>query len=195
MTEFLRKTFSGLLLKIAKFLSSVGISPNLITILGVLGNCTAAYLIAGGNLIAGGLVVFFMGFLDAIDGAIARFKDIHNKFGALLDSVSDRYSEIIIFLGLLFYFLRMGDQLGVILVYLGMTGSVMVSYVRARSESLNAPCKVGIMTRVERYLLMVITLITGHLHLGLSVIAVLSHLTALHRIFHAQRLLKEQNIE
>ena len=195
MTKYLRELFSGILSKIAEKINTWGINPNTITVFGVLGNCLAACFIALGNLVIGGIIVFFMGFMDALDGAVARVNGKSNKFGAMLDSFSDRYSEILIYFGLLVYLLGNGNQTGVILVFAALSGSVLVSYVRARAESLNLDCEVGIMTRLERYLTTVAMLLSGYIQMGLLIIAILSHFTAIHRMAYSRRQIKYQDEE
>ena len=124
------------------------------------------------------------------DGALARSSGTVSSFGALLDSSVDRISETVVFLGLLAYYLARDDNQGVVLVYLALAGSVMVSYVRARSEGLGIENKVGVMTRTERVFLMVGGLVIGHwapvvLEVVLGVIAGLAMITAGHRLLHA----------
>jgi len=173
-------------------IASLGIHPNIITIIGVVGNCIAAGFIANGNLVSGGVIGLFSGLMDALDGAVSRVKGTQSRFGSLLDSVSDRYSEIVIYLGLFLYALNLNDRTGMILVFTALSGSILVSYVRARAESLNIECKVGIMTRLERYLITIIFLLSGYVHTGLIVISIFSHMTAFHRIYHVWQYLEEK---
>ena len=135
---------------VAGVLAKLGVSPNMVTLAGLVGAAISAWLISEGMLWVGGVVMLFAGILDLFDGALARSTGRDSPFGALLDSVVDRVSEIVVLLGLLIYYAR-GDSLeGTVLVYLAVGGSVMVSYLRARSEGLGIDCKVGIMTRPER---------------------------------------------
>lgn len=187
MTDYLRKIFKNLLHSVARFFHGVGIKPNTITFLGVVGNFIAAYFISIGNLRVGGWIVLLMGPIDAIDGALARYENEDTKFGAFLDSVSDRYSELAIIFGLLIFSLDHSNEFGIVLSYLAAAGSLMVSYVRARAESLNTDCKIGVLTRVERYLVIVPTLLFNWVNTGLLIIATLSHLTALQRIFFIRK--------
>ena len=103
------------------------------TLLGLAGNIVGAVLIALGYLTVGGIVVLAMGFVDTLDGTMARLRGMPSEFGAFVDSVTDRYSELIIFGGLLYYFLQRGDWLSVLGIYMAASGSVLVSYVRARA--------------------------------------------------------------
>ncbi len=190
MTDFLRKVFSKLLNSIAGFINSLGIPPDTVTIVGVVGNLLAAWFIANGNLFAGGILVLVFGLFDAIDGSMARLKGNETKFGAFLDSVLDRYSELVIFLGLLIYSFRDADPVGSMFVFLAAAGSVLVSYIRARAQSLGVDTKIGILTRVERYLVIVLSLLFGRPEVGMLIIAILANFTALQRIWDVKKQLK-----
>ncbi|MCJ7519388.1 MAG: CDP-alcohol phosphatidyltransferase family protein [Anaerolineaceae bacterium] len=191
MTDLLRKVFGKLLNSIAVFLNSLGFSPNLMTILGVLGNILAAWFISKGNLVTGGVMVLVFGSFDAIDGSMARLQGGETKSGAFLDSVMDRYSEFAIFLGILVYSLRNSNPINCILVFLATAGSVLVSYIRARAQSLGVETKIGILTRVERYLVIVPSLLLGRPDVGLWIIAILGNVTAFQRIWHVWQQLKQ----
>ena len=114
LTDKLRVYFQTFLEKTGQALLQKGISANMVTLTGMAGNIIAAYCIARGNLLAGGIVILCMGPLDALDGAVARAKGEIKPFGAFLDSVTDRYSELVVFFGLLIHFLQRGDTGGVI---------------------------------------------------------------------------------
>jgi CDP-diacylglycerol--glycerol-3-phosphate 3-phosphatidyltransferase len=124
-----------------------------------------------------------MGPLDAVDGTMARLKNQVTPFGAFLDSISDRYSELLILGGLLFYFTQMQDWRSCILAYFAAVGSVLVSYTRAKGESLGFSVKAGLLTRVERYLVMAPSLILNYPVIGLWVIAIFGNFTAVQRIW------------
>ena len=181
---------------VAGALAKMGVSPNMVTFAGLVGAGISAWLISEGMLWIGGVVMLFAGVLDLFDGALARSTGQDSPFGALLDSVVDRVSEIVVLLGLLIYYAR-GDSLeGTVLVYLAVGGSVMVSYLRARSEGLGIDCKVGIMTRPERVAALGFGLIVGHwlpvvMLIVLGVIAALTILTTAQRLFHTGRSLSE----
>ena len=135
---------------VALFLGRMGLTPNLVTIIGLLIAVAAAYLIGVGQWWAGGLVALFAGIFDMFDGALARNTGRASDFGALLDSTIDRVSEAVVLLGVLAYYLTSDNDLGAMLVYGALVGSIMVSYMRARSEGLGIECKVGVMQRPER---------------------------------------------
>ena len=177
---------------VAGALAKMGVSPNMVTFAGLVGAGISAWLISEGMLWIGGVAMLLAGVLDLFDGALARSTGQDSAFGALLDSVVDRVSEIVVLLGLLIHYAR-GDSLeGTVLVYLAVGGSVMVSYLRARSEGLGIDCKVGIMTRPERVAALGFGLIVGHwlpvvMLVVLGVIAGLTILTTAQRLFHTGR--------
>lgn len=186
-TDFLRLRFKGVLDPIATFLNRFGIPPNTVTIFGLLGNTLGAYLIATGQITAGGLLVLIMGPVDALDGTMARLRGESTRFGAFVDSVTDRYSELVILGGLLLYYLQQGNVQACVLIYLAAAGSVLVSYVKARGESLGFEVKVGFLTRVERYLVLAPALVFNQPMIALWILAVLANFTALQRIWHVRR--------
>jgi len=187
-TDSLRVRFKGVLDPIAGFLNSLGLMPNTVTIFGLVGNTVGAYLLATGQITAGGILVLVMGPVDALDGTMARLRGEASKFGAFVDSVTDRYSELVIFAGLLIHFLLQGDMLASGLVYFAAAGSVLVSYVKSRAEGLGFECKVGILTRAERYIVLAPLLVINQPVLALWIIAVLANFTAFQRILHVRSL-------
>jgi CDP-diacylglycerol--glycerol-3-phosphate 3-phosphatidyltransferase len=156
--------------------------PNTITILGLVGNTIGAYFLARGEMTIGGIFILLMGPVDALDGTMARLRGEASEFGAFVDSVTDRYSELVIFGGLIFYFTQQGNVLPVVLSYLAAAGSVLVSYTRARAQSLGVETKVGILTRFERYLVLAPCLVFNIPMVALWILAVLANVTALQRI-------------
>ncbi len=180
---FLRKSFHAPLEAIAGFLLKLGITANFITLLGLVGNIVAAYLIARGQLLVGGLVAAFMAPLDAVDGALARKTGITSKFGAFLDSVVDRYDEMILLAGVLYYFQTQASTLGVMLTYAAMCGSVLVSYTRARAEGLGFSGKAGLFSRIERSIVLILGLVFNQLLISIGIIGILANVTAVQRIF------------
>ena len=182
---------------IARVLVKLGFSPNGLTIIGVLIAAIAAALIAGGMLAIGGVVLLLSGVFDTFDGAIARLTDRVTKFGALFDSVMDRFSEAVVLLGLLAFYLDIGSTLGPFLVYMSIVGSIMVSYVRARAEGLGIECKGGLMQRPERVVSLGIGIIIGQwwepaVLIVLGVIAVLTIFTTGQRIIEVSWAVREE---
>ena len=176
----------------------VGLTPNLVTIIGLLIAGAGAYLIGVGQWWAGGLVVLFAGIFDMFDGALARATGQDSDFGALLDSTIDRVSEAVALIGVLAYYLANDNDIGAMLVYSALVGSIMVSYMRARSEGLGIDCKVGVMQRPERVALTGLGLIVGHwipvvMLVALGVITALTVFTAIHRLTHTWRMLETED--
>jgi CDP-diacylglycerol---glycerol-3-phosphate 3-phosphatidyltransferase len=186
-TDFMRVTFKGVIDPIAAYLNRIGLAPNTVTLIGLAGNFIAAIFLARGQFLVGGLLVWFMGPIDALDGTMARMRGEASEFGAFVDSVSDRYSEVIIYGGLLIYYMTTGDTGMMGLIFLATIGSLMVSYVRGRGEGLGFSVKGGLLTRMERYIVMVPALVLGFTKIGLIIIAVLANFTALQRIFLVRR--------
>lgn len=183
LTGRLRIAFKGVLDPIGGFLNRVGLTPNIVTALGLLGNTASGLLLALGHIWIGGLVMLMVTPLDALDGTMARLRGETSSFGAFVDSVSDRYAELIILFGLLIHFLQTGNQLAVVLVYLAAAGSVLVSYVKARAEGVGIPCDVGLLTRVERYLVLAPLLVLNLPVVAMWILAILTNFTALQRIW------------
>ncbi len=118
---------------------------------------------------------------------MARQKGGNGKFGAFFDSVIDRYSELFLYGGLMVYYASHGDVTGSLLVYFAMMGSIMVSYTRARAESLGFSAKIGLLSRVERYIILVPSLIFRWLYIGLGILAVFTNFTAIQRILSVNK--------
>ena len=186
LTDYLRLWFKWVLDPLGGFFNRLGLTPNMVTMLGLAGNTIGAYFLAQGEMLTGGLLVLLMTPIDALDGTMARLRGESSDFGAFVDSVSDRYSELIIYGGLLYHFLRLGEPVGGLLVFGAAAGSVLVSYVKARAEGLGYQAKVGLLTRVERYLVLAPSLVFNQLYIGLGIIAIFANFTALQRIWHVR---------
>jgi CDP-diacylglycerol--glycerol-3-phosphate 3-phosphatidyltransferase len=193
----LRSTISAILTPLAQAIVSLGITANMITLFGLLVNLVAAYYLATERLVVAGLLILFGASFDMIDGAVARARTSTNSSGALLDSVIDRYSEAVIFLGALIYFHHLQNFFGVVLVFAAVIGSILVSYVRARAEGLQIECKVGLMQRPERIVLLALGVLIqgvipeqyaflqskGIILFGVfALLAVTAHITAIQRL-------------
>jgi len=186
-SDYLRLWFKWVLDPLGRFFNSLGLTPNTMTMLGLIGNSAGAYFLARGDMLTGGILVLLMTPIDALDGTMARLRGESSDFGAFVDSVSDRYAELIIYGGLLYHFLSLGEPLGGMLVFGAAAGSVLVSYVKARAEGLGYEAKVGLLTRVERYLVLAPALVFNQLIIGLAIIALFANITALQRIWYVRR--------
>lgn len=187
LTELVRLKFGSILDPIASFFLRIGLKPNTMTILGLVGNTVGAYFLAMGWMTVGGIIILLMGPIDALDGTMARLKGEPTAFGAFVDSVTDRYSELIIFGGLFIFYLNQGQWLGASLAYISAAGSILVSYVRARAQSLGYDSRIGVLTRMERYLVLAPALVINLPLVGLWIIAIFSNLTAFQRILDVRR--------
>jgi len=192
LTDLLRVRFKGVVDPIGAFLNRLGIHPNTLTLFGLAGNLIGAVFLAQSNLLVGGLIILVMAPIDALDGTMARLRGEPSDFGAFVDSVIDRYSELLIFGGLLTHYVRTSQDVLAGLTFAAAAGSVLVSYTRARAEGLNFHAKVGILTRVERFVILVPSLVFGIPWLGVGIIAVFANITALQRILTVRKQAKNR---
>src|SRR5215472_9519184 len=167
------KFFGAIIDRIVRWLALSKIHPNVLTFLGLVINIWAAYLFAQGKFRAAGLVVIGAGLFDMVDGRVARATSQVTRFGGFFDSVVDRYSDLALFMGLLVYYATINRFFYIVLTAIVMTGSVMVSYTRARSECTIPKCKVGFLERPERVVLIIIGALFDRMAPVLWVIAVL----------------------
>jgi len=173
-------------------LALTNISPNVLTFIGLVINIGAAFLFGNANatnagrmFLYAGLVIIGAGIFDMVDGRVARRNNQVTVFGAFFDSVIDRYSDVVLFFGLIVYYARMNHFRYVVLVAFVMVTSLMVSYTRARAEALIGSCKVGFMERPERIVLIILGALFNHWGVMapvLWVLAVLSTITVINRI-------------
>jgi CDP-diacylglycerol--glycerol-3-phosphate 3-phosphatidyltransferase len=185
-SDKLRKIFKGILDPVGAFLNSTGLTPNAVTLLGLVGTTFGAYLLSQGRMTIGGIVLLLSVLVDVFDGTMARLRGEPSDFGAFVDSVSDRYAEFITFGGIMYYFFSQDDHIAVIMTFLATAGSVLVSYVKARAEGLGFTAKVGILTRVERYIVLIPLLIFNRPFVAVTLIALLGNITAIQRILHVR---------
>ena len=189
-SDSLRPKVAGILQPIGRWLIRLGISADAITLGGTLLMAVVGVLLANGQFLLGGVLVILSAPLDALDGTVARLAGVTSKFGAFLDSTSDRYAEGFILIGLLLYGLGRREDAIVSLAFVAMWGSFVVSYTRARAEGLGYDCKVGLLTRFERFILIIAMLLTGWILPGLIALAVLTHITALQRIIYVRGIMR-----
>jgi CDP-diacylglycerol--glycerol-3-phosphate 3-phosphatidyltransferase len=182
---------AGWLLKhVVSGLAATGVTPNMFTFLGLAVNTWAAALFAFGHFRQAVAVLFLAGFLDMADGQVARRVGRVTAFGAFLDSTLDRYSDLALYMGLVVYYTLIGRPFYMTLAAVAMASSFMVSYSRARAESLIPTCKVGFMERPERLVLLLIGGTFNRMAQVLWVIATLSTLTVIHRVVYTWRELR-----
>jgi CDP-diacylglycerol---glycerol-3-phosphate 3-phosphatidyltransferase len=187
--ESLQNGFLKLLNPLVKTLTRWKVHPNSLTLAGLVITAMAAAALFKGHLRTGGVLILLGGLCDSLDGNLARATDKANPSGALLDSVIDRYSEFILFLGIGAYCITMKNDLILVITFFALCGSIMVSYTRARAESLGYESKAGMMQRAER----IVCLGFGALihpavfKLSIWLVAILANVTALQRLSKAYR--------
>ena len=166
-------------------LSKTKITPNALTILNLAINLAAAYVIATGHFLLGGVLILVAGLFDLLDGALARFKGRPTRFGAILDSTVDRISEAAILCGLLVWYAPQQAATSKILLIFGvLIGSFLISYIRARAEGLGWQCQVGLFTRAERVIVLAVGLLTSQTLIALCVLAVFVLITVIQRLIY-----------
>lgn len=180
----------GLLTPAARLVADFGIPPSAITFLGLALSVLSGWGIAHGRFFGAALLLVLAGLCDMIDGETARAGEGATRSGAFLDSTVDRYSEIAVLLGALHYYLARShsapEAVTALAVFAAITGSLMVSYTRARGEAVGVSCEVGLTERPERMVILIIGALfgAGSFRVAIWVLAVLSHLTAIQRIRH-----------
>jgi phosphatidylglycerophosphate synthase len=165
-------------------------NPNVLTFLGFLATLIASCLILIGRWIPAGLFLILAGFFDLFDGMVARKFGKATPFGGFLDSVLDRYSDLFFLLALLIHYLRQANTSLVILVFVTSMGTALVPYARARAEAAQVPCRIGLMERAERLILLTAGTLLGWMVPVLWLLAVLTHLTVLQRIYYVWKKLR-----
>ncbi len=184
-----RRAPAAVLDPIVRGLAAARVTPTMLTTAGFMGNVLAAWLAAQGDLRLAGVAVLFFSALDMLDGALARATGRASRFGALYDSTLDRLSEAAVLGGLLWHALQSGSDEQAMLAFVATVGSLMVSYVRARSEGLGLALRDGLFTRSERVVLVGVALILGFTRAALWALAVLTVLTAFQRLWIGSRAL------
>ena len=159
-------------------------NPNLFTLMGFFSTLFASFLILKEFWILAGLFIILSGIFDLIDGVVARKLGKVTVYGGFLDSVLDRYSDLLLLLSLLIYYLKKGDPVLVILTSFVSMGTALIPYVRARAEAANVPCNIGLMERAERIILLSAGVLFGWMEMMLWVLAILTHFTVIQRIYY-----------
>jgi CDP-diacylglycerol--glycerol-3-phosphate 3-phosphatidyltransferase len=184
VTRAIGHFFGRIINAIVTALALSRVHPNVLTFIGLLINIVAAFLFAAGKFRWAGVVVIGAGLFDMVDGRVARETNRVTRFGGFFDSVLDRYSDLGLLVGLLVYYASINRFFYVVLTAIVMTGTVMVSYTRARAENSIPKCKVGFLERPERVVLIIIGALFDRMAPVLWVIAVLSNITVIHRMIY-----------
>jgi CDP-diacylglycerol---glycerol-3-phosphate 3-phosphatidyltransferase len=184
LTRSIGRYLSWPLDRMAALLAPTGIPPNVITWSALVLNLWAGILFAAGRFAAAGGMMILAGLCDLLDGPVARLQNRVSIFGGFLDSILDRYADLILFLGLLVYYVRVNRFLYAVLVGAAMAGAVMVSYAKARAESLVPVSEVGFWDRPERLVLMILGALFNRMPIALWILAIGPNITVIHRILH-----------
>ena len=172
----------------------LGLTPNSLTVLGFVLNVIAGILVGFGYVFAGGAVMTALAMpLDALDGELARKTNQMSRFGAFFDSTLDRFAEGALLMGLAAYFVQRNDIAGVVITFIALVGSLMVSYTRARAEGLGIDCKVGLFSRFGRFLLLAAGLLLVQVTPMIWALAILSNYMAIERIVYVWRVLRKED--
>jgi len=197
LSGFRKKAGNNLTRLIVQPLSKTPISPNAVTWFGFLLTLGAAALILTEHLFAAGFVVLVAGFFDMLDGALARSTSRVTQFGGVLDSALDRLAEGALLLSILVIYAREQSILGVSIAGVALLGSVLVSYIRARAEAIGLDCEVGLFTRAERVVVLVLGLLLSQIDyaliVALGIIMVFSFVTVSQRLIYVWRKTKKSD--
>lgn len=185
--EWARDVLEKMAAPLARLLARLKVTPNQVSTAGFALNVVAAVCIATGNLVLAGAIYILAGCLDLMDGTLARVTGRATKFGAFFDSTVDRISEGVVFAAITYRFAIDGESVLAAVVVLALLGSLLVSYVRARAEGLGGKCKVGLLTRAERVILLTLGLLFGLLEHTIVLLAVLTAVTVAQRIYYVAR--------
>ena len=195
LTDHARRWGRVIIEPIARALAWLGIPPNVVTVIGFVLSIGVGVILALGHIRWGGVCIILAAIFDALDGTLARIVGRTSRFGAFLDSTMDRFSEAVIFLGLLTWYTRLGARREILLIYATIVGSLMVSYTRARAEGLGLDCKVGILTRMERTIVLTAGLLLNQVLIALWVMAIMTNFTALQRMVYVWRATRQEERE
>lgn len=165
-------------------------NPHLFTLFGFLSTLIASGLILKGFWFWGGLAIIISGIFDLLDGVVARKLGKVTRFGSFLDSVVDRYSDLILLLAFTIFYLRKGEDSSAILTSVVAIGTALIPYARAKAESLQISCHIGLMERAERIILLSMGTLFNWMIPILYILAILTHFTVLHRIYYVWKKLQ-----
>jgi CDP-diacylglycerol---glycerol-3-phosphate 3-phosphatidyltransferase len=176
---------------VARLLVRVGARPNHLTVLGLGVSVAAAYVFSVGRLRWGAALLTVAGLFDFFDGAVARLAGSDSDYGAFLDSVVDRYSDVAVLLGILVFYQQRADVTGAVLTMASLAGTVMTSYTKARAQSIGVRCDIGVLERPERLIALIVGATFHVLTPVMALLAVLTNVTALQRIVYTRRIARD----
>jgi CDP-diacylglycerol--glycerol-3-phosphate 3-phosphatidyltransferase len=172
---------------VARALLRAHVRPNHLTLVGLGISIVAAGALAQGRLRVGAVLLALAGLFDFFDGSLARLANSVSAFGAFLDSVVDRYSDLVVLLGVVLYYHRAADTTGVFLTMVALVGTIMTSYTKARAQSIGVACEIGLIERPERLIVLIAGATFNVLTPAMIALAVLTNLTAIQRIVYTRR--------
>jgi archaetidylinositol phosphate synthase len=188
LSRWVRTWYGRLLQPFLLLLASFGITPTILTIGSLLLICISGFALSQNHLEIGGIFLLLGGLLDGIDGELARMTNHATQFGALLDSLSDHCGDFALSLGLLWLYLNNGASIEIVLIFVALFGSMLGSQVRSRAGMVGIETRdVGLVTRFERILLLLIGIFTLHVTIALWILAVLNFIAVLQRIIYVVR--------
>ncbi len=187
MLSHYKESLHGVADPVARLLLRAHVRPNQLTVAGLGVSLVAAHAFFQGRFRLAAALLTAAGLLDFFDGSLARLAGSESAFGAFLDSVVDRYSDLVVLLGIVLYYERADQAGGVFFTMATLLGTIMVSYTKARAQSIGMRCEIGLMERPERMIVLIAGSVFNVLTPAVIVLAVLTNLTALHRIVHIWR--------
>jgi CDP-diacylglycerol---glycerol-3-phosphate 3-phosphatidyltransferase len=176
---------------VARLLLRIGARPNHLTVLGLGVSITAAYVFSVGRLRWGAALLAVAGLFDFFDGAVARLAGSDSDYGAFLDSVVDRYSDVAVLFGILVYYQQRSDTMGSALTMATLAGTIMTSYTKARAQSIGVRCDIGVVERPERLIALIAGAAFQLLTPIMALLAVLTNVTAIQRIIYTRRIARD----
>ena len=194
-TEFIRRGMNKVRLWLGGALARLGVTPNLLTSLGTVVCILAGFSFAAGQHRLAAYFIIADGFLDVLDGTVARALNRVTKFGAFYDSTMDRYADIALFTGIIIHFSRMGSEFYMVLALLALAGGFVTSYARARAEKMGIECSVGFWERPERTFMVMMAGMFDRLPSVMWELAIFANVTAVHRILHTRKELERPGTE
>jgi CDP-diacylglycerol--glycerol-3-phosphate 3-phosphatidyltransferase len=194
MLSHYKESLHGVADPVARLLLRANLRPNQLTVLGLGVSILAGYAFFQGRLRLAAALLAVAGLFDFFDGSLARLAGSESAFGAFLDSVVDRYSDLVVLLGILLLFDRSAGAAGVFFTMATLVGTMMVSYTKARAQSIGVSCEIGLMERPERMIVLIAGGLFQLLTAAVIVLAVLTNVTALHRILYVRRVARDRTV-
>jgi len=189
-----RESLHGVADPVARLLLRAHVRPNKLTVLGLGVSLVAAHAFFQGRLRLAAALLAVAGLFDFFDGSLARLAGSESVFGAFLDSVVDRYSDLVVLLGIVLYYERANETAGVLFTMATLVGTIMVSYTKARAQSVGVRCEIGLMERPERMIVLIAGGVFHQLTPAVIALAILTNLTALQRILYVRAAVREKTL-